>query len=161
MRSMKVLKSLLVVGLLCSMNGMVAKAEEDNEKQAETLSTSKEMVKVATGNDVDNVEEGEAKIGEQYYATLQDALDAAVDGDVVVVTKDIDTTADDIAQNRTWGYGIIEKSITLDLNNHTISGIASTGMFKVVANNVENVTICNGKIINQSESGLSIGILSD
>lgn len=47
---------------------------------------------------------GEAKIGNQAFVTLQDAIDSANDGDEIVLTKDVTSTQ--VIE--------IKKSVTID-----------------------------------------------
>lgn len=57
-----------------------------------------------------------AKVGDIYYATLQDAIDAANSGDTVVLVKDVDLTK----------TVVVNKTITLDMNGkklHNTNGI--------------------------------------
>lgn len=146
MKSMKVLKSLLVVGLLCSMNGMIAKAEEDNEKQVETLSTSKEMMKVATGNDVENVEEG---IDTSWYnkdltefelttSSQLAGLAKLVNNGNSFSGKTIKLGADIDLNNQEWiPIGTSDKSFSgsFDGQGHTISNLKITRDLDNKANN--------------------------
>ena len=71
---------------------------------------------------------GEAKIGNQGFLTLQDAIDSANDGDTIVLTKDISAgkalyttavgahvcTAGSSEQKTTW-----PKKVTIDFQGHT------------------------------------------
>lgn len=61
--------------------------------------------------------EPEARIGDITYATLQEALDAARDGDTVTVLKDIELPED----TRLSVAPVTPISFTLDLNQKTIS----------------------------------------
>lgn len=57
-----------------------------------------------------------AKVGDIYYATLQDAIDAANSGDTVELVKDVDLTQ----------TVVVDKTITLDMNGkklHNTNGI--------------------------------------
>ena len=62
----------------------------------------------------------EAKIGDTYYATLKEALDAAADSATVELLKDVDA-------NSTASYIDIKKSLTLDGNGHSITGSGKRG----------------------------------
>ncbi len=72
-------------------------------------------------------EETVAKIGDAEYTTLQAAVEAAVDGDVITVVAD--TTLDNNAMGETSGmYGLIyvtDKAVTIDLNGKTITANVS------------------------------------
>lgn len=58
-----------------------------------------------------------AEINDQKYPTLQDAVDAATDGDVIRLVKD---TTENIKIN-------VDKNIVLDLNGYTLNGGAENG----------------------------------
>lgn len=65
-----------------------------------------------------------AQIGEKKYATLQAALDAAVDGDTVTLIEDIGLGLGNVVKT-TGGYSVLlaveNKSVTLDMNGKTIN----------------------------------------
>ena len=61
-----------------------------------------------------------AKIGEEAYITLEDALKAAVSGDTVVLLADITTSGTEGIEVKVKG------GITLDLNGHSIDGTNAT-----------------------------------
>ena len=61
----------------------------------------------------------EAQIGETKFETLQEALNAAVDGDVVVLLADIQVSK--YLDVYTANNGATERKFTLDLNGKTIS----------------------------------------
>lgn len=64
-----------------------------------------------------------AKIGNTKYETLQEAIAAAKDGDVIVLLTDVNGTEEDYVQldeqYKTW-LKVENKSITIDLNGKTI-----------------------------------------
>lgn len=64
-----------------------------------------------------------AKIGDTDYATLQAAIDAAKAGDTITLLKDITVDGKDIDTSRT----VIDKPITLDLNDKTIKSPDNMG----------------------------------
>ena len=79
----------------------------------------------------DTVTDPVAKIGDTGYATLAGAVAAAKDGDTIVLQKD---TAENV---------LLKKSITLDLNKHTLTTSANgTGVSDAT------VTIENGTVTN-------------
>lgn len=101
-----------------------------------------------------SVKEAVAKIvdGEDtyYYATLQDAMDDTVDGDTVILLKDIDvTTNTGVVVNGTT-------DATLDLNGHEIHGYAHANKTSYVIYNLGVLTIKDssaekiGKIIAEA-----------
>lgn len=57
-----------------------------------------------------------AKIGETYYAAFVDAVNAAADGDTILLIADVKDVADQAASFKGG------KTVTLDAQNHTISG---------------------------------------
>lgn len=74
-----------------------------------------------------------AKIGKTKYSTLAAALEAATDNDVVVMCMDIIKEVKGDNSDRET-YLVSNKSITLDLNGHTIKhryGLNKYGMFEV------------------------------
>ena len=76
-----------------------------------------------------------AKIGNNYYATLGDAITAATDGDTI-------TLLDDVTGNFTVPAG---KNITIDLDGNTITGPG--GNTPAIVNN-GTLTVKNGNINN-------------
>lgn len=87
-----------------------------------------------------------AKIGETYYKSLADALEAANAGDTVTLLADINTP------EKTYE---ITKSLTIDLNGKTVTGSGYDGVFEVTGKNIEvflNATN-GGKVIAVENSG--------
>ena len=84
-----------------------------------------------------------AQIGDQYYATLAEALAAAQGGTVKLLA---DVTLDAVIA--------IEKVITLDLNGYTVTGANKAVVFQIKA----DTTIVNGKIVG-NKTGTSSGLL--
>lgn len=83
-----------------------------------------------------------AKVGENHYYSLQEAIDAANDGDIITLVADIKTV-----QNVT-----INKNVVVDLNGHTVNGaiLPSNG----------DITVKNGWIKNTDNSQSAIEINS-
>ena len=78
---------------------------------------------------------GEAKIGNQGFLTLQDAIDSANDGDTIVLTKDINlNTAISLSKN-----------LTIDLNGKTITNNVPKWMMTV--SSPVKLTLKGGKVI--------------
>ncbi len=108
--------------------------------------------------------EPEARIGDATYATLQEALDAAKDGDTVTVLKDIELPED--ARLSVAPESPI--SFTLDLNQKTISRFhcdseeIMLGVDKPVALTITNGTLMAGwdGVMDEddTESATAIGI---
>ena len=82
---------------------------------------------------------GEAKIGNQAFVTLQDAIDSANDGDEIVLTKDVASTQ--VIE--------IKKSVTIDGDWHILDSSAKRWMW-IEAPDV-NVTIKNLTIKSSNE----------
>ncbi len=89
-----------------------------------------------------------ASIGSTEYATLQEAIDAANDGDTITMWLDS-------AQNLTISN---KKNLTLDLNGHTITkthNFSDTGTASVITINSSNVVFKGNGAITGSRSTLS------
>ena len=88
-----------------------------------------------------------AKIGETVYTSLQDALDAAQDGDTITLLTDF--VVEEYVDVYTLNGGEIERSFILDLNGHTISSAEDYNYqwYPLVFVGVrQTVTIQNGTI---------------
>lgn len=75
-----------------------------------------------------------AKVGDIYYATLQDAIDAAQNGATVVLVKDVDLTK----------TVVVNKTITLDMNGkklHNTNEIWNDGNWSLISACGGNLTI--------------------
>lgn len=66
-----------------------------------------------------------ATIGETQYNTLKDAIDAAQDGDTVVLAKDVKENIN------------INKSITLDLNGKTLTGLGDDSVVTITGSDTK------------------------
>lgn len=84
-----------------------------------------------------------AKVGDIYYATLQDAIDAAQNGATVVLVKDVDTP------EVTY---VIDKALTIDLAGYNITGSGYDGVFQI-DNADAKVLIKNGNIVAVENTG--------
>lgn len=91
-------------------------------------------------------------IGENLYTDLEAALTAAQDGDTVTLRGDYDMQAATVE---------IKKSITLELNGHTLSGWPYAPILIILA---QDVTIQNGTVKNtdtsKSSPAVEVGSLS-
>ena len=92
----------------------------------------------AAGKPCDGVDcDHEAAIGDVHYDTLADALSAAVDGNTVMLLRDIDVDSEGSCIT-------INRSITFDLGNKIITCSRSDQGIELYGNS--NVTIQNGEI---------------
>ena len=99
------------------------------------------------GEEEEPVIEGEAKIGEVGYPTLEEAITAAVDGDTVELLADVTLEA---------SLEIVDKAITLDGAGKTISfatkptysANGSNYLLKIYASEATAVTVSNVKLTN-------------
>lgn len=110
------------------------------------------MAPVAFAADENTVETSEyvAKINGTGYATLQAAIDAAKAGDTITLLKDITVDGEDKDTSRT----VIDKPITLDLNDKTIKSPDNMG------NNGRNFValyISADVTINATTGGINTG----
>ena len=79
--------------------------------------------------------EGTARIGSNWYQSLQAAVDAAKDGDTIELFADV---KENIASTN--------KSYTLDMQEHTVTGTGTTHVFTIKNPNGGTVTLKNGTI---------------
>ena len=97
-------------------------------------------VSAANGNDI-------AKIGEAGYSTLQEAVNAAVDGDEIILLKDV--TEEDVTFRN-------EGSYVLNLNTHTLK--ANGPMSEIISIETSNIklSVKNGSLISEGETTYGI-----
>ena len=67
----------------------------------------------------------EAAIGDVQYNTLQEAIDAAKDGETVTLLKDI-TVSNTYSGDSRYSIGIEDKTITIDGQNQFILDVSKT-----------------------------------
>lgn len=106
----RLLSAFLAVMMVLTMAPVAFAADEDAENTAGDTGSSEVVSAVA-------------KIGDTDYATLQAAIDAAKAGDTITLLKDITVDGKDIDTSRT----VIDKPITLDLNDKTIKSPDNMG----------------------------------
>lgn len=114
----------------------------------------------AKGNDTITVENGTfeaavAFIDNVPYYSLEAAIDAAVDGDVVVLKEDIEVDVSDVQEK--GGAITIDKKITLDGNDNTIKAVwedkgdanakNATLLLLLESVEVKNLTVDGNKVI--------------
>ena len=85
-----------------------------------------------------------AKIGEQYFSTLKEAVDSAADGDVIQMVADY-TTGESISINT--------KAITLDLNGKTINYTTDKSGGKIAVQENGSLTITDSN--TEKEGGIA------
>lgn len=97
---------------------------------------------------------GVAKIGDVEYPTLQAAIDAANNGDTIVLKKSISAT--EIGEKKQLQFVKADMNVTLDLNQNTITAEAG----EAIAINAANITLTvkNGTIENFAEGSYSDGV---
>lgn len=112
-------------------------AVQDSSESAKTLKTSE----TAENPEIPKTPEilaAEASIGESVYDTLQEALNAAKEGETVCLHRDVNKSV------------IIRKAITLDLQGHSITGNGSCAVYingadaKVINGTIHDTTASNG-----------------
>ena len=93
----------------------------------------------------EEVENPAAKIGEKVYATLAKAIEAAQDGDTIILQRDLteSVTIDG------------KKDLTLNLNRCTLSGIAESAPV-IAVNGSNNLTVTGGTITGGTNGGIRI-----
>ena len=95
-----------------------------------------------------------AKIGSTEYKTLQEAFNAATDGDIVTLLQDIDATT--FKKVATYYNFTINKSITLDGDGHSIK-VDSRGIaVNQDGTSTVNVTFKNLTVNNAASAGRAI-----
>ena len=88
-----------------------------------------------------------AKIGETGYSTLQQAVNAAVDGDEIILIKDV--TEEDVTFRKEGNY-------VLNLNTHTLR--ADGNMSEIISIETSNLTLSvkNGSLVSEGETTYGI-----
>ena len=109
-----------------------------DDEATETTTVSSDVIYTATWKC-----RGAAKIGETYYSTLQQALDAAKSGETIVVLQNISGEFE--VNNSSAG------NFTLDLNGHTVSHVGYSYHFLRIRVKT-NLTIVGGTIESRAYS---------
>ena len=119
-----------------------SKTGSAGEEQREIRSTSNELTLpagYAWAKDGDGyiVAEAVAQVGNDYYASLEDAIAAAQEGETVKLLADITADLDSVV-DPTAGVYNIDKSISIDGNGHSITanGTNSVHIFNVLGGTV-------------------------
>ncbi len=127
-----------------------ADAEPTKTQQDDTkASKAKRTLLKAEDEDLlpaaEEVENPAAKIGEKAYATLAKAIEAAQDGDTIILQRDL-------TENVTIDG---KKDLTLNLNRCTLSGIAENAPV-IAVNGSNNLTVTGGTITGGTGGGIRI-----
>ena len=104
------------------------------------LTIGETSVKAAEGN--------AARINETEYETLQAAVNAAQDGDEIVLLKDVEET------EVTFGDSVKGEQITLNLNDHTFTS-TTDDVLAITASDLD-LTILNGTLKGTLDSAYGI-----
>ncbi len=112
------------------------------------------MVPVSVSAAVDAAT-AEAQIGSTYYATLQEAVDAAKNGETVKLLKDVTYSKANGSINGSWVDGLVytgDQSFTIDLGGNMIMDTAEINDYLVYFKNMTSttpneITLTNGTIM--------------
>ena len=110
----RLLSAFLSVMMVLTMAPMAFAADEDAENTADGS--------VSAGTGSSEVTSAVAKIGDTDYATLQAAVNAANNGDTIVLKKSISAT--EIGEKKQLQFVKADMNVTLDLNQNTITAEA-------------------------------------
>ena len=145
--------------------GTLISADPSRMNDGNLVANGYEVQKNGTAYSVVPTETVAEIVGGNQYATLQDAVDAAVDGDTVRVLKDIVFNSDVIGKNYAGKYcfGVIinGKSITIDLNAHKLSwvrdkgGNATIGLVKAADVTVTGNGVVDGNLDSDDDNFVS------
>ena len=114
----------------------------DSTSASKTLAESENPTESETPTEPETPKSA-AKIGEQAYPTVADALAAAQPGDTIELLKDV-------TENIT-----INKSLTLDLGKFTLSGNANAAVV-TISGDKSQVIVQNGTVTGGKKSGIRI-----
>ena len=151
--------SSLTSGINLTISNTTATGFGSGNVSGNSLWNNKKGNATAANNDITVVVDGvtvlapvfEAQIGDKEYRSIQEAVNAAIDGQTIIVIKDHELTAQNAqeyfkpAYNRESYCGIVipdDKTIVLDLNGHTVSYVDAYGdVDNVMVMNLGNLTI--------------------
>ena len=142
----RLLSAFLAVMMVLTMAPVAFAADEDAENTADGSASA--------GTGSSEVTSAVAKIGDTDYATLQAAVNAANNGDTIVLKKSISAT--EIGEKKQLQFVKADMNVTLDLNQNTITAEAG----EAIAINAANITLTvkNGTIENFAEGSYSDGV---
>ena len=104
--------------------------------------TSKTATDVKTSETPMDVE---AKIGNERYAPISEALDAAQDGDTITIVKDQVTAVDNAT---------LKQGVTLEKDGQTIKSVDTDSKVGIDVNG--KLTLKNGKVVTSANASLSV-----
>ena len=139
---------------LCKAKGEQSEPEADADPpktQQDSTEASKAKPTLLAAEDegllaaAEEVENPAAKIGEKAYATLAKAIEAAQDGDTIILQRDLtESVTIESKQN-----------LTLNLNGNALSGTAENAPV-IAVNGSNNLTVIGGKITGGTNGGIRI-----
>ncbi len=139
---------------LCKAKGEQSEPEADADPpkpQQDSTEASKAKPTLLEAEDegllaaAEEVENPAAKIGENAYATLAEAIEAAQNGDTIILQRDLpESVTIESKQN-----------LTLNLNGCTLSGAAENGPV-IAVNGSNNLTVTGGTIAYGTDGGIRI-----
>ena len=100
-------------------------------------------------------EETVAKIGDAEYTTLQAAVEAAIDGDVITVVADhtLENTAMGVASGMYSLILVTDKAVTIDLNGKTITANVSLDKTMLAVFGANNTGVLTLKDSSEAKNG--------
>lgn len=142
----RLLSAFLAVMMVLTMAPVAFAANGDAENTADGSASA--------GTGSSEVTSAVAEIGNAEYPTLQAAVDAANNGDTIVLKKSISAT--EIGEKKQLQFVKADMNVTLDLNQNTITAEAG----EAIAINAANITLTvkNGTIENFAEGNYSDGV---
>lgn len=142
----RLLSAFLAVMMVLTMAPVAFAANGDAENTADGSASA--------GTGSSEVTSAVAEIGNAEYPTLQAAVDAANNGDTIVLKKPISAT--EIGEKKQLQFVKADMNVTLDLNQNTITAEAG----EAIAINAANITLTvkNGTIENFAEGNYSDGV---
>ena len=121
------------------------KTQQDDTEASEAKPTLLEAEDEGLLPTAEEVKNPAAKIGENTYATLADAITAAQDGDTIILQRDLtESVTIDGKQN-----------LTLNLNGKTLTGKEESTPV-IAVNGSNNLTVTGGKITGGTNGGIRI-----
>ncbi len=140
---------------LCKAKGEQSEPEasdtEPTQNQQDSTEASEAKPTLLAAEDegllptAEEVKNPAAKIGENVYATLAEAIKEATDGDTITLLRDLDESVTIESK----------QNLTLKLNGYTLSGTAENSPV-IAVNNSDRLTVTGGTITGGTGSGIRI-----